>query len=255
MDSYSALRCDKRDATAWLTLNRPEAMNALSEALRDELADAIGCIEPDREVRVVVLTGADLEGVFEGGSAQLGANDPLHTFLDRVAGMIDQLRVLTKPTIAALNGLTIAGDPELVMARDVIVAAEEARIGDAHANFGVFPGAGGAAVLPRRIGPTAAKYLLFTGDTLPAMELVPLGLVNRVVADAELVDEVDKLAPRFQEPAGPAPHEAGRGRRAGPAAGHCAAARAHGARCSPLLARHARRSVRIRRQAQARVHR
>jgi len=205
LHSYSALRCEQRAQTVWLTLNRPDVMNALSEALCDELADAIGHIEHDRDVRVVVLTGtgrafcagADLKGVFEGGTAEPGADDPLNAFLDRVAGMIDRLRALPKPTIAALNGLTMAGGLELAMACDLIVAAESARIGDAHANFGVFPGAGGTAVLPRRIGPTAAKYLLFTGDTQPAAELVPLGLVNRVVPDAELATEVDKLATRI----------------------------------------------------------
>lgn len=88
----------------------------------------------------------------------------------------------------------MAGGLELAMACDLIVAGAGARIGDAHANFGVFPGAGGAAVLPRRIDPTAAKYLLFTGDTMPAAELVPLGLVNRVVPDDQLAGEVDKLA-------------------------------------------------------------
>ena len=205
MHSYTALRHETRAQTAWLTLNRPDAMNALSDTLCDELAAAIDRIERDRDVRVVVLTGAgrafcagaDLKGVFEGGTAAPGDGDPLNAFLDRIAGMIDRLRVLPKPTIAALNGLTMAGGLELAMACDLIVAAEGARIGDAHANFGVFPGAGGAAVLPRRIGPTAAKYLLFTGDTMPAAELVPLGLVNRVVPDAELFAEVDKLAARI----------------------------------------------------------
>jgi enoyl-CoA hydratase/carnithine racemase len=205
MDSYSALRFERRAQTAWLTLNRPDAMNALSDRLCDELADALDRIERDSEVRVVVLTGAgrafcagaDLKGVFEGAQAAPGAEDPLSAFLDRVAGMIDRLRALPKPTIAALNGLTMAGGLELAMACDLIVAAEGARIGDAHANFGVFPGAGGAAVLPRRIGPTAAKYLLFTGDTMSAAELVPLGLVNRVVPDARLGEEVEKLAARI----------------------------------------------------------
>jgi enoyl-CoA hydratase/carnithine racemase len=121
----------------------------------------------------------------------------MSAFLDLISGMIERLRALPKPTIAALNGLTMAGGLELAMACDLIVAADSARIGDAHANFGVFPGAGGTAVLPRRIGATAAKYLLFTGDTQSAAELLPLGLVNRVVPDAELVAEVDKLATRI----------------------------------------------------------
>jgi enoyl-CoA hydratase/carnithine racemase len=201
----TAIRLERRGATAWITLNRPEAMNALSDTMCSELLAAIEQIEQDPQIRVVVLTGAgrafcagaDLKGVFESAGTEPGADDPMTAFLDIVAGMMDRLRALPKPTIAALNGLTIAGGLELAMACDLIIATESTRIGDAHANFGVFPGAGGAAVLPRRIGPTAAKYLLFTGDTQSAAELVPLGLVNRVVPDAELTAEVEKLAVRI----------------------------------------------------------
>ena len=202
MEDVAELRLERYGATARITLNRPAAMNALSGPLCEELARALGQIERDPAVRVVVLTGAgrafcagaDLKGVFDATGSGPQAEDPMNAFLEQVAGMIDRLRVLPKPTIAALNGLTMAGGLELAMACDLIVAAAGARIGDAHANFGVFHGAGGAAVLPRRIGPTAAKYLLFTGDTMPAAELVPLGLVNRVVPDDQLPAEVDKLA-------------------------------------------------------------
>lgn len=201
----TVLRFERQGATAWITLDRPAAMNALSDAMCDELLAAIDQVESDPQVRVLVLTGAgrafcagaDLKGVFENAAAGPAADDPMSAFLDRVAGMIERLRALPKPTIAALNGLTMAGGLELAMACDLIVAADSARIGDAHANFGVFPGAGGAAVLPRRIGATAAKYLLFTGDTQSAAELVPLGLVNRVVPDADLLAEVGALADRI----------------------------------------------------------
>lgn len=202
LEDFTELRLERQGATARITLNRPAAMNALSRLLCEELARALGQIERDPGVRVVVLTGAgrafcagaDLKGVFGATGSDPHAEDPMSAFLEQVAGMIDRLRVLPKPTIAAINGLTMAGGLELAMACDLIVAAAGARIGDAHANYGVFPGAGGAAVLPRRIGPTAAKYLLFTGDTMPAAELVPLGLVNRVVPDDQLLAEVDKLA-------------------------------------------------------------
>ena len=205
MQATTALRFERRRATAWITLDRPEAMNALSETLCSELLAAIAEVEHDAGIRVLVLTGAgrafcagaDLKGVFENAGAVPAADDPMSAFLDLIAGMIERLRALPKPTIAALNGLTMAGGLELAMACDLIVAADSARIGDAHANFGVFPGAGGTAVLPRRIGPTAATYLLCTGDTQSAAELLPLGLVNRVVPDAELLAEVDKLATRI----------------------------------------------------------
>lgn len=201
----STILFEQRDATAWITLNRPEAMNALSDAMCTELLEAIERCERDAAIRVIVLTGAgrafcagaDLKGVFENTQSGPGPRDPMGEFLDLVNRMMDKLRFCPKPTIAALNGLTMAGGLELAMACDLILASESTRIGDAHANFGVFPGAGGAAILPRRIGPTAAKYLLFTGDTMPARDLVPLGLVNRVVPDAELVPEVEKLAARI----------------------------------------------------------
>jgi len=205
MQATTALRFERRGATAWITLDRPEAMNALSETMCSELLAAIAQIEHDPDIRVLVLTGAgrafcagaDLKGVFEDAGEGPTADDPMSAFLDLIAGMIERLRALPKPSIAALNGLTMAGGLELAMACDLIVAADSARIGDAHANFGVFPGAGGTAVLPRRIGSTAAKYLLFTGDTQSAAELLPLGLVNRVVPDADLLAEVDKLATRI----------------------------------------------------------
>ena len=192
-------------AVRTLTLNRPQALNSFTTAMHAELLAALEAAAADVGVRCVVITGAgrafcagaDLKGVFENAGAVPAADDPMSAFLDLIAGMIERLRALPKPTIAALNGLTMAGGLELAMACDLIVAADSARIGDAHANFGVFPGAGGTAVLPRRIGPTAAKYLLFTGDTQSAAELLPLGLVNRVVPDAELLAEVDKLATRI----------------------------------------------------------
>ncbi|WP_431512712.1 enoyl-CoA hydratase/isomerase family protein [Variovorax sp. DAIF25] len=205
MEATPTIRYEQRGATAWITLDRPDAMNALSGPMCTELLEAIGRIERDPGIRVIVLTGAgrafcagaDLKGVFEDAGGSPGPIDPMTDFLDQVGTMMERLRVCPKPSIAALNGLTLAGGLELAMACDLIIAADSARIGDAHANFGVFPGAGGAAILPRRIGATAAKYLLFTGDTLPAKELVPLGLVNRVVPDADLGSEVEKLAARI----------------------------------------------------------
>jgi len=205
MEATPTIRYEQRGATAWITLDRPDAMNALSGPMCTELLEAIGRIERDPGIRVIVLTGAgrafcagaDLKGVFEDAGGSPGPIDPMTDFLDQVGTMMERLRVCPKPSIAALNGLTLAGGLELAMACDLIIAADSARIGDAHANFGVFPGAGGAAILPRRIGATAAKYLLFTGDTLPAKDLVPLGLVNRVVPCADLGSEVEKLAARI----------------------------------------------------------
>lgn len=205
MTETTTIRMEHRAGAAWITLNRPHAMNALSDTMCTELLAAIERVESDPAIRVVVLTGsgrafcagADLKRLLEHTGTQGGADDPVMKFLELAAAMMERLRAIPKVTIAALNGVTMAGGLELAMACDLILAAESARIGDAHVNFGIFPGAGGTAVLPRRIGSTAAKYLLFTGDTMPAAELVPLGLINRVVPDELLLPETEKLAARI----------------------------------------------------------
>jgi enoyl-CoA hydratase/carnithine racemase len=96
--------------------------------------------------------------------------------------------------IAAVNGIAVAGGLELALACDLVVAADDAVLGDAHANYGLLPGAGGAARLPRVVGPRLAKYLLFTGEILPAQALVASGLVNEVVPAADLNRRVQELA-------------------------------------------------------------
>jgi enoyl-CoA hydratase/carnithine racemase len=183
---------------ARLTLNRPKAMNSLNSAILRSLEDRLAEIAGRDDLRVLVLTGngpafcagADLKEVLAGASAAPGELD----FLDRCTVVFGQLRAFAKPVIAALNGVTMAGGLELAMCADVIVAAEGAAIGDAHANFGVYPGAGGAAILPRLIPLNMAMYLLFTGKTLSAQEMKALGLVCEVHADAALPDAALALA-------------------------------------------------------------
>ena len=190
---------EKRGATAWLTLNRPKAMNSLNLSIIGSLEKLLPRIASDDEVRVLVITGngpafcagADLKEVLASRDLPPGEAD----FLDRVCeNVMNPLRDFPKPVIAALNGITMAGGLELTMCCDIVLASEEARIGDAHANFGVYPGAGGAAVLPRLLPPNVAKYLLFTGKTLSAREMLGLGLVNEVHPAGELLQAATDLA-------------------------------------------------------------
>ncbi|MDH4873566.1 enoyl-CoA hydratase/isomerase family protein [Pseudomonas sp. BN515] len=183
----------------WITLTRPKAMNALNREMLEAMIARLHAWEDDAGVRVIALTatgpafcaGADLKA---SGTPQPGEPD----LLDTIVAFFDLLRVYPKPVIAAVNGLALAGGLETVLCCDVVIAAQSARFGDAHSNFGVFPGGGGAAVLPRKIPENIAKYMLFTGDSLPAQDMKQYGLVSEVVADAELVDRVqaigDKLA-------------------------------------------------------------
>ncbi|MDD2702021.1 MAG: enoyl-CoA hydratase/isomerase family protein [Sideroxydans sp.] len=169
---------------ARLTLNRPKAMNAMNLAMLDAFERLLPQLAEQDEARVLILTGsgaafcagADLKQVVDGMRCAPGEQD----FLDRARGVIHQLSSFPKPVIAALNGMTMAGGLELAMSADLIVAAETAQIGDAHANFGVYPGGGGAAVLPRLIPLNMAMYLLFTGKTLSAREMHALGFVCEV---------------------------------------------------------------------------
>lgn len=193
--TYKTIAVNETNGVATIRLSRADQMNALSFDMIDELSGALSQIEENGDVRSLVVTGegaafcagADLKEVLETVGVP-GKRD----FLDAIAALFLRIRTLPVPVIGGLNGITMAGGLELAMCCDVLIAGESARIGDAHSNFGVFPGAGGAAVLPERIGLNNAKYLLFTGDALPAQRLLEMGLVQEVVAD-------DALDARLQE--------------------------------------------------------
>lgn len=194
-----AVLFDQRGHIAWLTMNRPKAMNSINLAAIGRFEELLPEIAANDSIRVLVLTGtgpafcagADLKEILASRSLPPGEAD----FLDRVCeNVMNPLRDFPKPVIAALNGITMAGGLELTMCCDIVLASEEARIGDAHANFGVYPGAGGAAILPRLVPHNVAKYLLFTGKTLSAHEMQAYGLVNEVVPAAELESAATALA-------------------------------------------------------------
>jgi enoyl-CoA hydratase len=189
---------ERRGAGGWLRLNRPEEMNSLTPAMISRLAQHIDSARVDSEVRALVITGSgrafcaggDLKAVRE-----LAEMDPPRgqQFLIDFAAVLDSLQNLPKPVIAAVNGLTVAGGLELVLACDLVVAGDSTLIGDAHSNYGLIPGGGGSIRLPRRVGRSMAAWLFFTGRTLPARDLVDCGLVNVVSADDELTATVDDV--------------------------------------------------------------
>jgi len=184
---------EKHDAVALVTLNRPDALNALSRALRAELVRVFDELATDETVRAVVLTGAgraftagvDLKEAGETGFA-LGAD----------GGDIDIARALGAypwPIIGAINGFAITGGFELALMCDVLLASTEARFADTHARVGIMPGWGLSQKLSRLIGASRAKELSFTGNFLDADTAERWGLVNRVYAENELVPAALKL--------------------------------------------------------------
>ena len=196
------VKFEVKGQVGWITLSRPKAMNALNPEMLQAMVECLKAWEVDAGVRVVALTatgpafcaGADLK-VAGARDLQPGEMD----LLDNIVVFFDRLRVFPKPVIAAVNGLALAGGLETVLCCDFVIAAESARFGDAHSNFGVFPGGGGAAILPRKIPENVAKYLLFTGDSLPAQDMKTYGLVSEVVADGELLARVQAIGDKLAE--------------------------------------------------------
>jgi len=184
---------------AWLRLARPEALNAIDQGVVDALNRHLTTVE-ESSARVVVLTGqgrafcagADLKALAtEDGTVP---PESVARFVQGISQALRRLAQLPLPVIGAINGLAVAGGLELLLACDIVLAAEGAEIGDAHANYGLLPGAGGAVRLPRIVGATVAKYMMFTGRFWPAGELVAHGLVNEVVPGAELEERATALA-------------------------------------------------------------
>lgn len=186
-----------RGGAVWITLNRPATLNAITPDIVAGIDEALNRAGSD-DVVAVVLTGAgrafcagaDLKFV----RSQTGRDEAATArFLDSVLVVMNRLESYPRPVIAAVNGLALAGGLELLLCCDLVVAARSAKLGDAHANFGLLPGGGSSVRLPRKIGPTRAKYLLFTGEFVPAADLVAAGLVNEVVEDADLIPAVERL--------------------------------------------------------------
>ncbi|MFI5807212.1 enoyl-CoA hydratase/isomerase family protein [Streptomyces sp. NPDC051561] len=195
------------NGVSWITLNRPEAMNAITADQRERIVSLLSEASANPEVRAVVLTatgkgfcaGADLRGGTGSGSSAPAR--------DRVAGDVARMirlgaqRLITavldceKPVIAAVNGTAAGIGAHLALACDLVIAAEGAKFIEVFVRRGLVPDGGGAYLLPRLIGPQRAKELMFFGDALPAVEAERLGLVNRVVP----ADELEKTARAWAE--------------------------------------------------------
>lgn len=200
--SEPSVRSETRGGAVWITLNRPDALNAITPDVVTEMTAALDAAESDPDIKAVVLrgtgrafcAGADLKYV---RAATDGNEAAVSGFLTSVLGLMARIESFPRPVIAAVNGLALAGGLELVLCCDLVIAARSAKLGDAHANFGLLPGGGGSVRLPRKIGPTRAKYLLYTGEFVAAADLVACGLVNEVVDDADLSGACERLVAKL----------------------------------------------------------
>ncbi len=197
------LLIERRDHVVWLTLNRPAALNSVNPTLLASLRTALDAIEADSAIRSIVLTGAgdsfcsgsDLG--FVGGEDDNDRERQLERFIEDVNEVLNRIERLPFPVIAALNGTTLGAGLELALCADLIVARTDARVGDGHARYGLLPGGGASARLPRRIGAAAAKWLSFTGDLIEAERLLACGLIQCVFLPEEFHDAVNRLAARI----------------------------------------------------------
>ncbi|MCE0762091.1 enoyl-CoA hydratase/isomerase family protein [Pseudonocardia kujensis] len=200
MTNTDLVLLDVRDSIAWVTLNRPQQLNALSQALMQRLLEVIDAVEKHPDVRVVVVTGAgrafsaggdlsDFQDHLDAGRYGAVANGIAFGSL-----VLSRLERLPQPVIAAVNGVAVAGGLELILCCDLVIAAEGVKIGDGHLKYGILPGGGGAVRSVRRLPPAVAKQLLFTGGLERAERFEAWGLVNRVVPADHLLSSVQELA-------------------------------------------------------------
>jgi len=190
----SLVLVEREPPIAVVRLNRPEARNALSDALMDELVARLSELDADDEVRCIVLAGD--ERAFAAGAdiAELAAATAVELYQAPRVARWDAIRKLSTPLVAAVSGWCLGGGCELAMTCDLIVASDTARFGQPETGLGIIPGAGGTQRLARAVGKALAMDMVLTGRVLSAEEARSAGLVARVVAKEAWLDEARRVA-------------------------------------------------------------
>ena len=196
MADYQYLILEKKDGVATLTLNRPDKMNALNEAVILELQKAFESLGEDESIRGIIFTGAGEKAFIAG--ADIGELAELDSVTARDRARAGQrltrtMETLGKPILAAINGFALGGRCELAMAYTFRIASDNARLGQPEVKLGVIAGFGGTQRLTRLVGRGRAQELLLIGDPVSAEEAYRIGLVNRVVSREDLLPEANKL--------------------------------------------------------------
>ena len=202
---YNTVIFEKENGIATITLNKPKSMNSISNELMSELDGVLDLIAADNEIAVVIITGN--EKVFAAGAdikeiSQINTPVKAHAFVETIQSLFNKLERIPQPVIAAVSGLALGGGCEMCMACDIRIAADNALFGQPEIKIGVIPGAGGTQRLPRLVGVGRAKELLYTGDPIKAEEACRIGLVNKVVPLATLMDEARAMASKIAKQPG-----------------------------------------------------
>jgi enoyl-CoA hydratase len=196
--SYATIIVETRGPVGLITLNRPKALNALSDQLVTELGRALDALEADDEIGAIVLTGS--EKAFAAGAdiKEMSGFSYMDVYKqDFITAKWERLAKCRKPTIAAVAGYALGGGCELAMMADFILAADTARFGQPEITIGTIPGAGGTQRLTRLVGKSKAMEMCLTGRLMDAEEAERSGLVSRIVPAADLVEEAVKVAEKI----------------------------------------------------------
>ena len=198
--AYENIIVETRGRVGLIALNRPKALNALNDALMNELGDALSRFDADENIGAIVMTGS--EKAFAAGADIAAMKD--WSYMDvykseYITRNWERLRSVRKPVIAAVAGFALGGGCELAMMCDFIIAADTAKFGQPEIKLGVIPGAGGTQRLPRAVGKAKAMDLILTGRMMDAAEAERAGLASRVVPAAKLLEEALAAAGQIAE--------------------------------------------------------
>src|SRR5437762_11960106 len=198
--TFESLVFEKKNNIAYVTINRPKVLNALNMATMGELRNAFTDLKQDREVRVVILTGAGEKSFVAGADiGELQKNNPVEAkeYTHRGQAVLDLIENLGKPVIACINGFALGGGCEIAMACTMRLASDNAKLGQPEVKLGIIPGYGGTQRLPRLVGKGRAMQLVMAGEMISAQEAYRIGLVNEVVAPAELIPRAESIAQKI----------------------------------------------------------
>ena len=198
--SFENILFEKRTSIAYVTVNRPKVLNALNLATMEELRAAFHDIKSDAAVRVVMLTGAGDKAFIAGADiGELAKHDAISgkEYTHRGQSVLNLIENLGKPVIACINGFALGGGCEIAMACTMRLASETAKLGQPEVKLGIIPGYGGTQRLPRLVGKGIAMQLVLAGEMISAQEAHRIGLVNEVVAAAQLMPRAEAIAEKI----------------------------------------------------------
>ena len=199
---YETIKIKKEQTTTWITLDRPNKLNAINATMLEELSEALDTIEKDTNVRCVIITGEG-EKAFSAGAditeLQKLTPETAAEFSMKGQHVFTKVETLSKPVVAAINGYALGGGLELALACDFRLASDHAELGCPEMKLGIIPGWGGTQRLAWTVGVAEAKRLIMLGDRVKAEEALKMGLVDKVVPQNKLKTEAEALAQRLCE--------------------------------------------------------